>query len=70
MDMKNGNGTWGHCNHCRYFGSPAKAPLGGEEASCKEPRLAKFRLRVFGACGCDAFKLRAGMAETVEQPRT
>ncbi len=64
--MQNGK-TWGHCNHCRHFGSPAKAPLGGEEAGCKEPTLAKVQLRVFGACGCNRFSLRPGLAKDVEE---
>jgi hypothetical protein len=62
------NGNWGHCNHCKHFGSPAKAPLGGEEAACEEPQIAKFQLRVFGACGCNRFELRPGLSETAESP--
>jgi len=62
------NGNWGHCNHCKHFGSPAQAPLGGEEAACREPRLAKFQLRVFGACGCNRFALRPGISEAAEKP--
>lgn len=60
---------WGHCGHCRFFDSPARAPLDGEEASCKEPTLAKFALRVFGTSGCNHFALREGLPTTVEEPR-
>jgi hypothetical protein len=60
--------NWGHCNHCKHFGSPAKAPLGGEEAGCNEPRLSKFQLRVFGACGCNRFMLRPGFTQAAESP--
>jgi len=66
--MDNGK-NWGHCNHCRYFGSPAKAPMGGEEASCNQPQLAKVQLHVFGACGCNQFSLRPGLSKMVENPR-
>lgn len=59
---------WGHCQHCKYFGSPANAPLASEEASCKEPQLAAHKLKVFGACGCTLFELRAGFDERVEEP--
>jgi hypothetical protein len=70
MDSKKkpDNTTWGHCSHCRYFDSPAKAPLDGEEAACLKPALSKFQLRVFGTCGCNAFELRAGLSKTVEEP--
>jgi len=61
---------WGHCNHCKHFGSPALAPLGGEEARCHHPTLGKHSLRVFGACGCDLFKMRPGFSKDVERPRT
>jgi hypothetical protein len=63
------SGSWGHCGHCRFFGSPAKAPLDGEQASCNEPTLAKFSLRVFGMSGCNHFELRPGLSRTVEEPR-
>ena len=49
------NNKWGHCAHCKHFGSPAAAPLDGEEAACKESGLAKLELRVFGTCGCTRF---------------
>lgn len=62
------NQQWGHCKHCKYFGSPAKQPLGEEEARCQEPTLSRFELLVFGASGCNAFELRQGVAETTEQP--
>ncbi len=60
--------TWGHCGHCRFFDSPARAPLEGEEAACKEPTLAKLELRVYGTSGCNRFELRAGLSGTVEGP--
>ena len=62
------NDHWGHCQHCKYFGSPAAAPIAGEEATCEQPGLARYKLRVFGACGCTLFELRAGFDESVEQP--
>jgi hypothetical protein len=57
---------WGHCKNCRHFASPAAVPLGEEEASCKQPSIAKFELTVFGACGCNAFEVRLGLPDTVE----
>jgi hypothetical protein len=66
--QKKQDGTWGHCSHCRYFDSPAKAPLAGEEAACLQPELSKFTLRVFGTCGCNGFELRSGLSKTVEEP--
>jgi hypothetical protein len=69
MKKRNGLKTWGHCGHCRFFSSPAKAPLDGEQASCLEPTLAKFELRVVGMCGCNHFELRPGLPKTVEEPR-
>lgn len=62
------NKPWGHCQHCRFFDSPAQAPLGTEEARCRQPQHAQFDLIVFGACGCTAFELRAGLPADVEQP--
>ncbi len=62
------NGQWGHCQHCRYFASPARVPLVEEEARCAQPTLAKFELLVFGANGCNGFELRPGLAETIERP--
>ncbi len=59
---------WGHCSHCRYFDSPAKAPLQSEEAACMQPQLSKFALRVFGTCGCTGYELRAGLSKTIEAP--
>ena len=67
--MKKLEKSWGHCGHCRFFDSPARAPLDGEEAACKEPTLAKSELRVFGMSGCNRFELRAGLSKTVEEPR-
>jgi hypothetical protein len=62
------NGNWGHCQHCKYFGSPARAPLGAEEAPCKHPELSRFQLIVFGASGCSGFELRPGTSAEVEAP--
>jgi hypothetical protein len=69
MKTTSSQNAWGHCSHCRYFASPARSPLDGEQASCKEPTLAKFALRVVGTCGCNHFTLRPGLSTTVEQPR-
>ena len=55
------NGNWGHCKTCKHFGSPAARPLGAEEASCQEPTLVKFQLRVYGSNGCNHWELRAGI---------
>jgi hypothetical protein len=63
------NGRWGHCAHCKHFGSPAAAPRDAEEANCTEPQLAKLELRVFGTCGCKRFELRQGLPESSERPR-
>ena len=68
MSTEMTNSTWGHCSHCKFFDSPARAPLAGEEASCAEPTLAKFQLRVVGVGGCNHFALRAGLTEAIEQP--
>jgi hypothetical protein len=62
------NGNWGHCQHCKYFGSPARAPLVNEEAACKHPELSRFHLVVFGASGCNGFELRPGTPADVEAP--
>ena len=62
------NGKWGHCQHCRYFGSPAQAPLVNEEAPCNQPELSRFHLVVFGASGCSGFELRPGAPDDVEAP--
>lgn len=62
------SGQWGHCKNCRHFASPAPVPLGGEEALCKQPVLARYKLTVFGACGCTGFQVRAGISKSVEQP--
>jgi hypothetical protein len=66
--MKTHDSKWGHCSHCKFFDSPARLPLEGEEASCGEPTLAKFQLRVFGTGGCNHFELRAGLTERIEEP--
>jgi hypothetical protein len=63
------NRKWGHCAHCKFFDSPAKAPLDGEEAACKQATLVKFQLRVFGTCGCNHFELRPGIGKAVEEAR-
>lgn len=60
--------NWGHCQQCRYFASPARAPLPSEEARCLQPQLEKYELIVFGASGCNAFSLRPGLQPTVEEP--
>lgn len=57
---------WGHCQHCRYFGSPARMPLAAEEALCRQPELARYELEVFGAGGCRRFEMRAGLEQTAE----
>ncbi len=62
------DGNWGHCEHCRYFGSPALVPLVNEEAPCEHPDLTRFHLVVFGASGCNAFELRAGAPAAAESP--
>jgi hypothetical protein len=59
---------WGHCQHCRHFGSLAPIPLPGEEARCNHAELKRYELRVFGAGGCKGFELRAGLEEGVEAP--
>ncbi|MBX3234167.1 MAG: hypothetical protein KIT84_40140 [Labilithrix sp.] len=67
--MNQQRSTWGHCAHCKFFASPARAPLDGEEAACGEPTLEKFQLRVVGVGGCNHFTLRPGLTERVEEPR-
>jgi hypothetical protein len=62
------NHKWGHCEHCRFFASPALVPVGNEESKCMHPVLAKYDLLVFGAGGCSGFELRAGLPESVERP--
>ena len=62
------NSHWGHCQHCKYFASPARMPLPNEEARCMQPELARFELKVFGASGCKGFELRPGLAPEVEEP--
>jgi hypothetical protein len=63
------NQKWGHCEHCKFFASPAKVPIGAEEAKCLHPVLSKYELLVFGASGCNGFELRAGLAENMERPQ-
>jgi hypothetical protein len=60
---------WGHCRNCKFFGSPARVPLGSEEASCKQPNLAKFHLTVYGSNGCNAWSLRPGLPAKIEEQR-
>jgi hypothetical protein len=60
------NGKWGHCRSCKFFASPAPIPLGSEEARCSHPTLEKFTLTVYGSCGCSAWKLRAGLPDSIE----
>jgi hypothetical protein len=60
------NSTWGHCKHCRFFGSPALQPMGAEEANCEHPILGRYGLRIYGSNGCRGFELRAGLPENVE----
>ncbi len=61
------NGSWGHCQHCKHFASPARMPLEDEEAACRHPVLSKYQLLVFGAGGCNGFDLRPGIAPTSEE---
>lgn len=61
------NAKWGHCRNCRFFGSPAKAPLGTEEARCGHPELSTFELTIFGANGCNGWELRPGLPQDVEE---
>lgn len=60
--------NWGHCQHCKYFASPARAPLPTEEARCLHPELSKYELVVFGASGCSGYELRPGLHPSVEEP--
>lgn len=61
--------SWGHCNHCKSFESPARMPLGTEEAACGHPELRRHSLRVFGASGCNLFSVRPGLAADGDQGR-
>lgn len=54
--------TWGHCKTCKHFGSPARRPLGAEEARCNAPALKPFALRVYGSNGCNQWELREGLS--------
>lgn len=60
------NGQWGHCRTCKHFTSPARVPLGTEEARCSQPVLSGFELTVYGSSGCRGWELRAGLAQTAE----
>jgi len=61
------DGKWGHCRSCRYFGSPAPVPMGTEEARCQQSELERFALTVYGSNGCNAWQLRPGLSEHVEE---
>ena len=61
---------WGHCRSCKHFTSPARVPLGTEEARCAHPALSKFSLTVYGSCGCSGWELRAGLPEQIEEQTT
>lgn len=58
---------WGHCKHCKHFGSPAAQPLEAEESRCLHPALSRYELRVYGSNGCNGWELRPGLAPQVEQ---
>jgi len=58
---------WGHCRSCKFFGSPARVPLGGEEARCTQPELSKYQLTVFGANGCNEWEMRPGLSEPIKK---
>jgi hypothetical protein len=60
---------WGHCRSCRFFTSPARVPLGSEEARCAQPELAKFSLTVYGSCGCTGWEVREGLPASIEEPQ-
>lgn len=60
------NEQWGHCRTCRFFGSPARVPLGSEEARCTNAQLSKFQLTIFGSNGCTAWELRQGLNKQAE----
>ena len=62
------DGEWGHCMHCKFFGSPAELPLATEEAYCQNAELARLRLTVFGTNGCTGFELRDGVSVQREHP--
>jgi hypothetical protein len=62
------NDKWGHCQHCKHFGSPAHAPLVNEEARCNQPQLSRHQLTVFGACGCTLHETRPGLSEDTAAP--
>jgi hypothetical protein len=61
------DGRWGHCRTCRFFGSPARVPLGTEEARCKQPELSRLELTIFGANGCNAWDVRPGLSPQIEE---
>ncbi len=61
---------WGHCRLCKHFASAARLPLDADEAACTQPMLSRYQLRTFGACGCNAFEMRAGIALSREPELT
>lgn len=61
------DGVWGHCRSCKFFGSPAHAPLGSEEARCMHAVLSQYELIVFGASGCNGWELRPGLSPQIEE---
>jgi len=61
--------NWGHCKSCKFFASPARVPLGSEEARCAQPTLARFSLTVYGSCGCNTWELRQGLSLSSEEPQ-
>ena len=67
MEEESRNSKWGHCRSCKFFASPARVPMGSEEARCAQPTLEKYRLTVFGSCGCSAWEVRAGLPESIEE---
>jgi len=69
MSMEHGNGTWGHCEQCRYFGRQGDpGQLGGEERQCHQPELEDFELLVTGVCGCNRFSLAGRVSPPAESP--
>jgi hypothetical protein len=64
------NAKWGHCKSCTFFASPARVPLGSEEARCHHPELSRYHLTIFGACGCSGWELREGLPKTIEEQPT
>jgi hypothetical protein len=59
---------WGNCKNCRYFGSHDPKPGEQELASCMQPELSDFDLKVSGLSGCNAFELRQAAPISQEAP--